>query len=455
MENNDNPVWRFFASVRLALFSLFILAATSIIGTLIPQGKPPGFYAEAFGPRTAQFIQVLDVHQMYGSWWFIALLLLFSNNLIVCTIDRLPGVWRTVVQNNLDTPLARLKKMPEAHFFSGSGECAALGETAAAILAGKGWKAKKEAKDDGLLLFAQKAAWSRLGVYAVHLSILIIFAGAMIGIVYGYKAFAMIPEGSSTDTVLQSGTERSIPLGFSLRCEEFSVSYYDNGMPREYRSVLTVNDRAAGKKFSRAIVVNDPLEHKGITFYQSSYEPMEDFRFSITRKEDGLNQDFELPFAKKTPWPGTPVEFGVINRQMRSQAGDVARMKVWFFDGQGEPSLFWLANKGSETINRPTGTYEIKGRQMFATGLQVAKDPGVWTVYAGCTLMLLGLYVAFFLSHRRIWVHIAPGGQPGLCRVLLCGLSNKNKFAFAREISSLAEAFADNPNFSQTEEKQA
>ena len=36
-------VWAFFASVKLALFTFFILAITSIIGTVIPQGKEMDF----------------------------------------------------------------------------------------------------------------------------------------------------------------------------------------------------------------------------------------------------------------------------------------------------------------------------------------------------------------------------------------------------------------------------
>jgi len=455
MEKTTNPVWRFFASVKLALFTLFILATTSIIGTLIPQGKPPEFYIEAFGPRIAHFLQILDVPQMYGSWWFIALLLLFCNNLIICTIDRLPGVWRVVVQDNLDTPVDRLEKMPQRQVLMADGDTSSLGEAASAIMHKNGWKADGKDKADGRLLFAQKAPWSRLGVYAVHLSILIIFAGAIIGVLNGYKAFVMIPEGASTEEVFPFGTKKAIPLGFSLRCDEFTVSYYDNGMPKEYRSVLTVNDQAAGKTITRPIVVNDPLDYKGITFYQSSYEPMQGFKISITRKADGKQQGFQIPFAKKTPWEGTGVEFGIINRQIRSRMGDVEQMKVWFFDGQGDPSVFWLANNGNATIARPTGIYEITGRQMFATGLQVAKDPGVWTVYLGCVLMLLGLYVAFFLSHRRVWVYISRAEAPGRCRIMVCGVSSKNRLAFEKEFAGLTGAFAEHPSFNQPKEQQA
>ena len=71
---HTNEVWGFFASVRLAIFTLCSLALTSIIGTVIPQNKPDSWYVETYGPATAQFFQVLDIPDMYGSWWFLILL---------------------------------------------------------------------------------------------------------------------------------------------------------------------------------------------------------------------------------------------------------------------------------------------------------------------------------------------------------------------------------------------
>jgi cytochrome c biogenesis protein len=58
------------------------------------------------------------------------------------------------------------------------------------------------------------------------------------------------------------------------------------------------------------------------------------------------------------------------------------------------------------------------------TGLQVAKDPGVWIVWFGCILMMAGIYAAFFMSHRRIWVRIENGV------VLIGGNSSKNHAGF-------------------------
>ncbi len=442
MKKTENMVWRFFASVRLALFSLLILATTSIIGTLIPQKNPPEFYIENFGQRTAQFFQMLDVPNMYNSWWFIGLLLLFSINLIVCTIDRLPNVWKMVVMNNLDTDPERLEKMPHRQEFHARGDAAALTEIATGLLAKNGWKAQGETKPTGSLLFSQKLAWSRLGVYAVHLSILVIFAGAIIGSLLGFKAGVMIPEGSATDTVYETGTERPIPLGFTVKCDDFNVSFYADGTtPKEFRSNLSVLENGKTIIDKRSIIVNDPMDYKGITFYQSSYEPMQGFNVVITNKATKVSQSFQIPFGQKISWPEGGIDFGVINQEVRSRMGDVNRLKVWFSDGQGDPSIFWMDNNATQAISSPTTTYEFEASQVYATGLQVAKDPGVWTVYAGCALMLIGLYVAFFLSHRRVWVYIVREEATDRCRILVCGASSKNKIAFEKEFAALVECF--------------
>lgn len=448
MKKTDNMVWRFFASVKLALFALLILATTSIIGTLIPQKNPPEFYIDAFGQRTAQFLQMLDVPDMYNSWWFISLLLLFSINLIVCTIDRLPNVWQMVVMNNLDTDSERLEKMPQRQEFHARGESSALAKIAAGLLAKNGWKAQETDKPAGSLLFSQKNSWARLGVYAVHLSILIIFAGAIIGSLLGFKAGVMIPEGSATDTVYETGTGKPIPLGFIVRCDDFNVSFYADGTtPKEFRSNLSVQDNGKATVDKRPVIVNDPLSYKGITFYQSSYEPMQGFNVTITNKTTKASQFFQIPFGQKISWPEGGIDFGVINQEVRSRMGDVNRLKVWFSDGQSDPNIFWMDNNATQTISSPAAAYEFEASQVYATGLQVAKDPGVWTVYAGCALMLIGLYVAFFLSHRRVWVYIVREEAADRCRILVCGTSNKNKIAFEKEFAALVDCFTHDSTF--------
>ena len=94
----------FFCSLKLAVITLILLAGTSIIGTIIEQGKPP---EEMAGKRgwSLDFLRFLDksinAFDMYHSWWFLSLMGLFAVNLICCSIKRFPFVWKTVRQPRL------------------------------------------------------------------------------------------------------------------------------------------------------------------------------------------------------------------------------------------------------------------------------------------------------------------------------------------------------------------
>lgn len=70
--------------------------------------------------------------------------------------------------------------------------------------------------------------------------------------------------------------------------------------------------------------------------------------------------------------------------------------------------------------------------EKFYTGLQVAKDPGVWVVWLGCSLMVVGICMAFFMSHKRIWIRVANG------RVTLGGTASKNPAGFELLFQELA-----------------
>ena len=63
------------------------------------------------GATAAEIFRLLNIPDMYNSWWFVSLLSLFSINLIICSIDRLPTVWKIVTMDNLATKVNRLEKM--------------------------------------------------------------------------------------------------------------------------------------------------------------------------------------------------------------------------------------------------------------------------------------------------------------------------------------------------------
>jgi len=450
MSKDKNPVWSFFASVKLALFTLFILAVTSIVGTLIPQKESMEFYIEKFGPGTARFFQLLDVPDMYNAWWFLLLLALLSMNLIVCSLERLPRVWRLMTLDNTDTDPGRLRKMGQRRALSTSVPVAETAGKVAEILAAAGWKTRRVEREDGTLLFGQKGTWTRLGVYIVHSSILVIFIGAIIGSLFGFKASVMLPELATTDKVYASTEDRAaIPLGFELRCDRFELTYYDNGAPKDYISDLVVLEDGR-EVLKKTIEVNDPLHYKGLTFYQSSYNPYNEFLITVQDQNSETRRTFRMQPKRKVLWPEQDIELGILSAQGPNQWGQY-RVRVWFTDKKGPASTFDLdSTTTSASVQRPDTAYTIGSKQFFATGLQVAKDPGVWPVYIGCGLMIFGLIVAFFMSHRRLWVHVGREGDRTI--ILLAGVASKNQVGFEARFDGLVDRLSNNETLQASRE---
>jgi cytochrome c biogenesis protein len=108
-ETPMDKVWKLFISLRLAIVVIIILAAASIIGTLIEQNQPLEKYRQVYGDGTIRLFEALSFFDMYHSWWFLLLLVLLTVNLTCCTLDRLPRAVRVVrnPKRTLDENLER------------------------------------------------------------------------------------------------------------------------------------------------------------------------------------------------------------------------------------------------------------------------------------------------------------------------------------------------------------
>ena len=71
------------------------------------------------------------------------------------------------------------------------------------------------------------------------------------------------------------------------------------------------------------------------------------------------------------------------------------------------------------------------------TGLQVTRDPGVWVVYAGFIMLCIGPLIAFFGSHKKLWVRIQE--RNGKAVILVAGSANRNRIGFEREFNRIVE----------------
>ena len=513
-KNLSDSVWSFFSSIKLAIVVFSLIALTSIVGTVLEQNAAPEvnmqvlsrLFGVSAAPMLYKFLDALDFMNMYRSWWFLMLLGLFAANLLICSIDRFPGIWRLV-----KAPAAPLP--PEA--FRGAQIKAEVklgkGQPLEKVREGlkqMGFSPREDSTGAEVQLFAQKHAWSRLGVYVTHVSIIIIMIGAVAGKWFGFKAGLEIPEGetasvafkidsmptrgqyeaqqrlidlmdaSNSDITLlakalnisQGQLEKVMssvgvyPFGFTVRCDQFNIDYYgDTDMPKAYKSKLTVID--GGKEvLTKWIEVNDPLKYKGVTFYQSSYEMRSSLSGGLAilnvAGPAGGGQTMKLKIGDSFKMPGSGAAVKLVKfipalafdeagqPYAYSEPGRPPQMsnpaiQVQISDGK-TTFLKWLLKRDPSTWKLDDGS--VIGFEDFwgvqKTGLQVRRDPGVWIVYLGCIALGLGLLIAFFISHNRIWVRLV-NEKGGVTRAVIAASSNKNRYAFERQIEKFKAHLAE------------
>ncbi len=433
-------IYKNLASLKLGVFIFFILALCSIIGTLLPQGLTEHELHSAYSPGAAWWIETLGLNDLYRTSWFRLLLLLLSANLIACSIERLPKTLKLL--RHQETKLTPNKLLKFSHNAEISTRLPWIeAESKLSAIIGEEFAPLKRLEgSDAFNAFAEKGRWSPLVVYVVHLSVLLVLAGALIGSIFGFKGFMNISEGEASAEVTLSRGDRSLILPFQVRCNEFEVTFYDNRVPKEFRSDLTFIED--GKEvLKQSIRVNDPITFRGVTFYQSSYgSTLKQADVEFSDRSTGKSVRMTLPFRQTMTIPETQDQVQIVEFQQDLSRFGPAVGIVIQKAGQQESSGSWVLVNMPEFHGNRIENYQIKAsnlQQIEFTGLQVKKDPGIWMVYFGFTAMLVGIGLAYYVSHRRLWIWAEPGERS--TRIILAGRTNKNSLDFENQFNQICE----------------
>ena len=258
---------------------MILVGAASALGTFILQrpATDPEKLARAYSPATLLWLDRFGFTDIFHAWWFMTLLGLVSLSIILVSIDRFPNAWRfyarpyrktdshfrSAVQNRIELPITNAEDGLNA---------------AERALKKSGWPVERIADRNEPSLFSERHRFSVMAVYIVHASLLLIFTGAIIDGVFGFSGFMALQKGQTSNVIeLRAGGTRQLP--FSLKCNGAGQENYADGSPKKWWSKLTVVQNGQEAE-SKEIVVNDPLIHQGLRFYQAS--------FGTTGKLDGL-----------------------------------------------------------------------------------------------------------------------------------------------------------------------
>jgi cytochrome c biogenesis protein len=450
---------KFLSSVKFGIAVMIALAVVIILGTLIAQAPmaEPGQIEQLYAPQTRQILGGLGLFDVFHSSWFIALLGLLCLNITFASIDRFPGTWEYLRRPQRELNEESIEALPLNVVYSLKSGRLQLEEEVRGLLQSSGFQTSQSSPAGRTVIFGEKGKYSRLAVYIVHASLLLIFLGAMIDSIFGFRAYLSLTEGESSNQVEVRGKNSVVQLPFQIRCNAAGVEHYADGTPKKWWSDLVIvqNGQEVG---SKRILVNDPMDYGGIRIFQSSFgssgNPLE-FVLALKDQSGSAPLSVTLHPGETLPLKGNDLslralqfipDFAMHGSEIHSHSNEPNNpaLQVEVTESGGSQWKIWVFQKMPDFHAAEAMPYHLRFesvRMSHFTGLQIAKQPGQNIIWAGCFLMVAGLLVSFYFSHQRVWALVRVN-EKGESVLRLGGSANKNKLDFEKKFRVLEQSLS-------------
>ncbi|HWI61926.1 MAG TPA: cytochrome c biogenesis protein ResB [Symbiobacteriaceae bacterium] len=452
-----DKTWDFFASVPVGIFLIFIIAAASVGGTLIPQEgmysdwRPPqDFYPAQYGAFWGSLLFKTGMTRMYTSWWFMSLLFMMGASLVICSIERFVPLWKAVQRPNIAPPESFVKHLKSRFEYKPAAGADPLSPVAAALKSARYTVVQKDGR-----LYADKGRWGRWGPYILHVGLLLVLAGAMVRVFPGayMDQFVWVRDGSIV----------KVPgANWFIKNEKFTVESYENGQPKSYETEATVVEADGTEVKKHTISMNNPLSHRWIELYQSSYKQelgkakvmLKDrasgaeigtFDLDLYQPEKEYKVgDYTVKIAEYFP------DFGLEGGKPVSRSSEVQNpgvvLDIIGKDGKAYRNWYFVMYPEMEfDAKTPVKLSTADMVVTSTTGLKVKKDLGIPVIWFGLIIASLAVCATFYIPHRRYWALVEGG------RVVVGGWTNRNHRDFQTEMARFAHRI-DPKNHATTDE---
>jgi cytochrome c biogenesis protein len=422
------------ADLKLAIGLLLVIAVFSIAGTVIEQGQGLEFYQSNYPEKPALFgfltwkvLLTAGLDHVYRTWWYLGLLILFGASLLACTFKRQLPAWKWFTRDQ------KLYSKPQQfRKFALSSE---LPTESIDPMVAQLQQRRYRIVQDGDRLYARKGIVGRLAPIVVHISMLLILIGGVIGALTGFIAQEMVPQGQTftVDNVTDAGpwAAAQVPKDWSVKVNRFWIDYLPTGEIDQFYSDLSVLDQGGSEVDRQTIHVNQPLKHNGVTMYQASW--------GVAGVNVKLNNSPVLPLPMgELNLKGSGRIWGAWLPLNPNDMSDGVSLVVR--DLQGLVLIYDKSGKLVSTVRQGMAV-EIQGIRVSiveivgSTGLQIKADPGIPIVYLGFGLLMLSTLMSY-VSHSQVW-GLWENGQ-----LYLGGVTNRAQVSFEREFLSILEALA-------------
>lgn len=428
-------LWSMFSSVRLAVTLILVITGFSLLGALLIQvpsemSKNPQLYsywidtvARSKVGGWASLLSALHLFDVFHSPWFLIAYILLIFNIFICTINRWSSISLSLrggtirqrenfyISGNTNAELSNIQVTID--------EAAMISEK---VLRRRGYRIRTENVENNIYIAADKNRYYRLGTYFSHFSLILFVLAFIAGSYFGFRdTIFTVPVGSIRE--IGHGTT------LSLQLISFVDEYYDNGMPKDYRSEVILYENS--KPVKQALIrVNHPLLYKGIRFYQAYFGPSVEMLVRDENEHEIFNSNvpldgffnnqgyqyyegfFDLPeeglsvrlinSAVKTPNPMIPEGQVAVDVRKDNDQIDLGLVKL------GTPGMVG----GLEFTFLEESKY---------SGFQISYDPMSILIWIASTLFIIGIFAVLFFPYRQVWVlakSISRGNSCLLIRML-------------------------------------
>ena len=424
-----------FASVRLTLWLLAILAIAMAVATLIPQRAPDEAYLKAFGTVFGPLVVRTTLRNIYGSWWFVGAFAALALNLLACSIRR---TQRLLAQDQAalaraagEAPLEgrqarwRLSRQPAAAADGLSGLLRRAGYAVTQVPVGADGRRAVVARRGRLV------PWSPV---IVHVGLIVVLIGAAWGRLpsHTYRATAMLGPGEVFPAK---------PPGeaFGLRLNDAGVEHGGRNQGMRFWAKVDILEEGQVIK-SQTVQPNRPLRYHGVSVVLSSIGtiPSENARppgaaweVKVTSGSGSgiipiiLSGDGQVNMMGSSVRLDDPPWFVFVSKlQETDEAGHEAPAARVLIDRSGNPSHNWqpVGWVGTDGLDYEGVHFQLlRGEPEAVTAvpepgqpyavLSLDRDIGVPIVYLGFIIMSMGAMLLLGSPHRRVIARVSERGK--------------------------------------------
>ena len=279
--------------------------------------------------------------------------------------------------------------------------------------------------------YGHKGLIGRVGPVIVHLSIICILIGSILGAVRGFTAQEFIPKSEvfHIQNIVKAGNLAAIPQQ-TFRINDFWVNYNKTGLIKQFQSDISVLTGKGDEITRKTISVNNPLIFKGLTLYQTDWG-ITGVRIKFSSKDSII----QLPVSRISD-SAQKLWITWIPLNIKDKTGVIivlnsARGKVDFYNETAQ--LLKKLSVGQVLVIN--NLFSIKLIEFISsTGIQIKADPGITIIYIGFGFLIISSFLSY-ISFSEIWV------LENNKKVFFGGTTNRDKVKFQIEISKLESSF--------------